>query len=131
MLGNGNATSDVSELHQTNDLRSLDTRQRRIQSSQLIRLPSLPSRNNRSGARRTFDSLGSKSTAANRQAHIMSPDLETARDIVRKYTPFVGGDGLLDSIAKSVAEGISVGRNERTLAATSQDSPSATTNTSK
>jgi hypothetical protein len=50
----------------------------------------------------------------------MESDLEKAREIVRKCTPFVGGDALLDSIVKVVAEGIALGREERTLAITAQ-----------
>lgn len=42
----------------------------------------------------------------------MQRDMEKAREIVRKHSPFVGGDGLLEKIAKAVAEGIALGREE-------------------
>jgi len=45
----------------------------------------------------------------------METDLEKAYEIVRKHTPFVGGDALLDNIVKVVAEGIACGREGRTL----------------
>ena len=45
----------------------------------------------------------------------MELDLEKAHEIVRKNTPFVGGDSLFDNVAKVVAEGIALGREERTF----------------
>jgi len=42
----------------------------------------------------------------------MQTDLEKARDIARRHGPFVGGDALKETIAKAIAEGISLGRSE-------------------
>ena len=39
-------------------------------------------------------------------------DLENARKIVHKHAPFVGGPGLLEAVAKAVADGIALGRAE-------------------
>jgi hypothetical protein len=43
----------------------------------------------------------------------MKSDMEKAREIVRKHSPFVSGERLLESITKAVAEGIALGREER------------------
>jgi hypothetical protein len=39
-------------------------------------------------------------------------DLENARKIVHKHAPFVGGEVLLEDVAKAVADGIAFGRAE-------------------
>jgi len=42
--------------------------------------------------------------------HIRRDDLARAREIARRHAPFVGGDSLLESVAKAIAEGIAEGR---------------------
>ena len=42
--------------------------------------------------------------------HVRRDDLARAREIARRHAPFVGGDMLLESVAKAIAEGIADGR---------------------
>jgi hypothetical protein len=48
---------------------------------------------------------------------IMENDLQKAREIARKHSPFVGGNGMLENIAKAIADGIAMGREERPMPA--------------
>ena len=47
---------------------------------------------------------------------VMENDLQKAREIAHKHSPFVSGDAMLENIAKAVADGIATGREERPLA---------------
>jgi hypothetical protein len=42
----------------------------------------------------------------------MKTDLEMAREIVLRHSPFVGGEALAENIAGAVAEGIALDRTE-------------------
>jgi hypothetical protein len=42
----------------------------------------------------------------------MKTDLEMAREIVLRHSPFVGGEALAENIARAVADGIALGRSK-------------------